>query len=108
MSQKRENHIHVIPHNGSWAVKEEGKNRITSIYDTQHEAEEAARNSARSLNGQLVIHSRDGRVRDRDSFSSNPKPPKSTRRILYPLSKSSIDRNILKKTVRDVINEKRK
>lgn len=67
---------HVIPHDGRWAVKREGSSRITSTHNTQGEAINAGREIARNQGGELVIHGRDGKIRDRDSLVSYPRPPK--------------------------------
>ena len=59
---------HVIPKNGGWAVKKEGSaNRNASVYSTQKEAIEAAREIVRRTSaGQVVIHLLDGSMRTRD------------------------------------------
>ncbi|MCC7357581.1 DUF2188 domain-containing protein [Candidatus Uhrbacteria bacterium] len=70
---------HVVPHDGEWAVRREGAERVTSVHSTQAEAEAAAREIARNQGVELFIHGRDGRIRDRDSFGNDPYPPKDTR-----------------------------
>ena len=59
---------HVIPKNGGWAVRKEGSaNRRTSLYSTQKEAIQAARDIVRRTSaGQIVIHRLDGSIRTRD------------------------------------------
>jgi hypothetical protein len=66
---------HVIPHDGKWAVKRDGSSRVTSVHDTQREAIDAGREIARNQGGELVIHGRDGEIRERDSIVSDPRPP---------------------------------
>ena len=67
---------HVTPHHGGWAVKGAGNKRATSVHDTQRQATDAAREIARKQQSELVIHRRDGRIRDKDSHGNDPFPPK--------------------------------
>lgn len=67
---------HVVPHDGGWAVRGSGNNRVTSIHDTQAEAVDRARDIARNQESELLIHGRDGKIRARDSYGGDPFPPK--------------------------------
>jgi len=67
---------HVVPHPDGWAVKPEGGERASSVHDTQAEAIERARDIARNQGSELLIHGRDGRIRERDSHGNDPFPPK--------------------------------
>jgi hypothetical protein len=68
---------HVVPHSGGWAVRGEGNSRVTSTHDTQREAIDAGREIARNQHGELLIHGRNGQIRERDSVGNNdPYPPK--------------------------------
>jgi hypothetical protein len=67
---------HVVPHEGGWAVKREGADRATKVVPTQKEAEEVARDIARNNGGEVLIHGRDGQIRERNSYGSDPYPPK--------------------------------
>jgi hypothetical protein len=67
---------HVVPHEGQWAVRGEGNERVTSIHPTQGEAIERARAISRNQDSELLIHGRDGRIRDRDSHGRDQCPPK--------------------------------
>jgi hypothetical protein len=66
---------HVVPHNGQWAVKGEGNNRGTKVTQTQKGAIEIAREIAKNNNSELVIHRPDGRIREKNSYGSDPFPP---------------------------------
>ncbi len=68
--------FHVVPHNGDWAVRREGAERVSSIHDTQSDAIEQARNWARDQGTEVVIHRPDGRIRDSDSYGPDPFPPR--------------------------------
>jgi len=67
---------HVVPYNKGWAVKGEGSKRATKVTSTKREAERIARNIARNQRSELVIHGRDGKIQDKDSFGNDPCPPK--------------------------------
>jgi len=67
---------HVVPHDGKWAVRGEGNDRVTSIHSTQREAINAARETARNQRVELLIHGTDGKIRERDSYGHDPYPPK--------------------------------
>lgn len=70
------NNQHVVTHNNDWAVRGEGNSRVTSVYDTQAEAIDAARNIVINKNSEVFIHGRDGRIRDRNSYGNDPFPPR--------------------------------
>ena len=67
---------HVVPHDDGWAVRGEGNSRATSVHETQREAIESGREIARNQGSELLIHGRDGRIRERDSHGNDPFPPK--------------------------------
>ncbi len=69
--------IHVTHRqDGSWAVKGSGDQRASSLHPTQAEAIAAARPLAERNRSELVIHGRDNRIRDKDSFGNDPCPPR--------------------------------
>lgn len=68
--------IHVVPHSEGWATKKEGATRAGVVVDTQREAIERAREQAKRENVEVVIHRKDGKVRDSDSYGRDPNPPK--------------------------------
>jgi len=70
---------HVVPHEGGWAVKKEGADKAGSVHHTQKEAIDTGRERAIRDGGELVIHDRDGRIRDKDSYGNDPNPPKDTK-----------------------------
>ena len=76
--------MHVIPRADKWAVVNEGSSRATGIFDTQTEAIEAARKLAIAREGQLVVHARNGRIREREHYDHDPFPPREPRKVLPP------------------------
>jgi hypothetical protein len=66
---------HVVRREDAWAVRGEGNSRDTSHHRTQPQAIDAARDIARNQRSEVVIHDRQGRMRDRDSYGNDPNPP---------------------------------
>lgn len=71
--------VHVVKHDDGWAVKKEGNNRASSVHPTQHQAIDAGRDAAITERSELVIHGRDGKIRDKDSFGNDPHPPRDAK-----------------------------
>ena len=67
---------HVVPHSNGWAVKGAGADRATSVHDTQKEAIDRARGVSRNQGTELLVHGRNGQIRERDSHGNDPHPPK--------------------------------
>jgi len=67
---------HVVPHAGGWAVRGAGAQRPSAVFGTQRQAIDRARETSRNQGSELLIHGRDGRIRERDSHGSDPFPPK--------------------------------
>ncbi len=66
---------HVVPLGNGWAVISEGSKRVAEITGTQRDAITVAREIAKNSRAELVIHGRDGRIRDKDSYRKYPNPP---------------------------------
>lgn len=67
---------HVVTRDTGWAVRGDGAIRITSTHNTQRAAIDAARRIAINQGSEVVIHGRDGRIRDKDSYGHDPCPPR--------------------------------
>jgi hypothetical protein len=71
---------HVTPHpDGGWQVKGAGNEKATARTDTQAEAINIAKEIAKNQQSEVVIHNKQGRIRDKDSYGNDPFPPKDTR-----------------------------
>lgn len=68
--------VHVVPHRDGWATKTEGASRAGTVTDTQKQAIERAREQAQRQRVEVVIHRKDGTIRDSDSYGNDPNPPK--------------------------------
>lgn len=72
--------IHVVPHKNGWATKKEGAERAGAVVGTQKEAIGRARQQAIRERVEVVIHKRNGTIRDSDSYGNDPYPPKDNKR----------------------------
>lgn len=70
---------HVTPKDGSWQVIGAGNDRATKMFDTQKSAIEYARDIAINQKSEVVIHGRDGKIRDKDSYGNDSMPPRDTK-----------------------------
>lgn len=73
---KNSGNQHVVPHPDGWAVRGAGNSRATVVKPTQEAANAAAIPIAQNQGGDVVIHRRDGRIRERNSYGNDPFPPK--------------------------------
>ena len=69
--------LHVTPRGGKWAVRSAGASRASRVVNTQGEAIEIAREQAKRSGGEMYIHGRDGRIRERNTYGKDPYPPKA-------------------------------
>ena len=68
---------HVTPSKeGGWQVKGANNSRATSKHTTQKEAITAATLIAKNQKGEVVIHNREGKIREKNSYGNDPYPPK--------------------------------
>lgn len=71
---------HVVPaKDGGWNVKGAGNSKSTVHTDTKQEAIDIAKEIAKNQQSELVIHGKDGKIQDKDSFGNDPNPPKDTK-----------------------------
>ncbi|MCW1734139.1 DUF2188 domain-containing protein [Seramator thermalis] len=70
---------HVVPHKGGWAVKGSGNSKVTKVTSTQEQAIDYASKIAKNQESELIIHRKDGTIRDSDSFGNDPCPPHDTK-----------------------------
>jgi hypothetical protein len=67
---------HVVPTgDGKWGIRGEGNKKVTKKTPTQSEAISIARDIAKNQSSEVVIHRKDGKIRDKDSHGSDPFPP---------------------------------
>jgi uncharacterized protein YdaT len=71
--------VNVVRHGDDWAVRRDGANRVTRVFDTQKQAIDFARPIARQDQTELRIQDRHGNWRDSDSYGNDPVPPVDTK-----------------------------
>lgn len=75
MARKKD--VHVVQHpDGGWATRRSGNSRVSDRHPTQQAAIDTGRGRARRDQVELVIHDRQGRIRDKDSYGNDPCPPR--------------------------------
>jgi uncharacterized protein YdaT len=68
---------YVIPHDDhTWAIKNEGAERVEKVFDSKPEAVKQAKKEARKSNASLTIQKRTGKVQQRISYNPNKKARK--------------------------------
>ncbi|MFJ8458184.1 DUF2188 domain-containing protein [Lysinibacillus xylanilyticus] len=68
---------HITPHpNGGFQVKGAGNSKATKIFNTQHEAIQYGRDIAINQNSELLIHNKQGRIREKNSYGNDSYPPR--------------------------------
>lgn len=67
---------HVVPHSEGWAVRGAGNQRASSVHETQRDAIAAARDAAINQGSEMLIHGRNGQIRERNTYGKDPFPPK--------------------------------
>ncbi len=67
---------HIVPHKDGWAVKKGGASRAAAVTETQQEAIDKGIEIAKSQGTELVIHGKDGKIREKNSYGNDPFPPK--------------------------------
>jgi L-lactate utilization protein LutB len=69
------NNQYVVRHGQQWAVRGEGNDRLTAVFDTQIEAIGRGRAIAQNERSELRIQGADGKFRDAWSYGNDPFPP---------------------------------
>ena len=67
---------HVVPHNGDWAVRGAGNERVTRVVETQKEAIQIAKEISINQQSELLVHGRNGQIRERNTYGEDNFPPK--------------------------------
>jgi hypothetical protein len=67
---------HIVKHSDGWAVKGEGNIKATAVTRTQEQAIERGREIAKNQEAELLIHGRNGQIRNKDSYGNDSYPPK--------------------------------
>ena len=68
--------VHVVKHPKGWAAKVAGNQKATKVTSTQKEAEKVAIKIATNQKSEVLIHGRDGKIRDKNSYGNDPRKSK--------------------------------
>ncbi len=66
--------VHTVPRGKGWAVKSGG--RTVSTHRRKATAQAAGRTVAKKRDAEHVIHNRDGRIGQANSYGGDPNPPR--------------------------------
>jgi len=71
------NSQHVFSNSkGGWDVRKSGSERASKHFDTQREAIQWAKIVAKNQKAELYVHGKDGKIREKNSYASHPRPLK--------------------------------
>jgi uncharacterized protein YdaT len=67
---------HIVSHPEGWAVQPEGSKKATQVFNTQKEAIAKGKEIAKNQQSELIIHNREGKIREKNTYGNDPHPPK--------------------------------
>lgn len=67
---------HVTKHPDGWQVKGAGNSKATAVTKTQAAANEIAKQIATNQKSEVLIHGRNGQIREKNSYGNDQYPPK--------------------------------
>jgi uncharacterized protein YoaH (UPF0181 family) len=70
------NNVHTVKHPDGWANVRPHSERASSVHSTQQQAIERGRELAQKSNGEHLIHRVNGQIRARNTYGTDPFPPK--------------------------------
>ncbi|MGI8314804.1 DUF2188 domain-containing protein [Halobacillus mangrovi] len=71
MADSRNKAEHVVAHEEGWAVKAEGAEQPTKVYDNKQDAIDRAKEIAENKGTSAVIHKKDGTIQNQHSYGDN-------------------------------------
>jgi uncharacterized protein YdaT len=69
------NNQHVVPYDDKFAVRSAGAKKVTRVTETQKESIEIAKEIAKNQGSEVIIHGKDGKIRQKNSYGNDPYPP---------------------------------
>ncbi|CAD0000757.1 DUF2188 domain-containing protein [Flavobacterium salmonis] len=67
---------HVVPKGDNWAIRGAGNSKVTKVVSTQKEAVQIARKIAINQGSEMLVHGRNGQIRERNTYGKDSFPPK--------------------------------
>lgn len=72
---------HIVPNTSDgWSVKKGGSTRATKNFEKKEDAIKFGKQVAKNQKSELVIHKKDGRIQNTNSYGKDPNPPKDKKR----------------------------
>jgi Uncharacterized protein conserved in bacteria (DUF2188) len=68
--------LHVMPKSNGWVVTTSGAEPLTQQFPRKQDALEFGESVAKQKRTSLIVHRRDGRIEQVDSYGAGPFPPK--------------------------------
>jgi hypothetical protein len=68
--------LHVLPKSSGWVVTASGANQPTQEFSRKEDAVQFVESMARRKRTGLIIHGRDGKIQDIDTYRSDPILPR--------------------------------
>jgi hypothetical protein len=70
------NQIHTVHRPNGWANIKPGAARPAKVFDTKAEAQAAGRKTAINQHAEHIVHNKDGKISEHNSYGNDPFPPK--------------------------------
>lgn len=70
------NQVHTVHRPDGWANIKPGATRPAKVFDTKAEAQSAGRKTAINQNAEHIIHNKDGKIGEHNSYGNDPFPPR--------------------------------
>ncbi|MFH1052743.1 MAG: DUF2188 domain-containing protein [bacterium] len=67
---------HIVPHENDWQVKGENSEKAIKTFGNKSEALYAGKQIAINQQAELIIHGRDGKIQNSNSYGNDPFPPR--------------------------------
>lgn len=67
---------HVVKHPLGWAVKGANNGKATVVTETKKEAVDAGKSIAKHQHSELIIHGKNGRIQEKNTYGPDAFPPK--------------------------------
>ena len=66
---------HVVKHQNGWAVKGANNEKATRVTEKQSDAIKIGKEIAKNQASELIIHGKDGRIREKNTYGNDSYPP---------------------------------
>ncbi|MYL50906.1 DUF2188 domain-containing protein [Halobacillus litoralis] len=70
MAESKKQAEHVVSHEEGWAVKAEGAEQATKVYENKQDAIDRAKEIAQNKGTSAVIHTKEGKIQNQYDYSS--------------------------------------